>query len=250
MTKLRAEDLLALARKELGYKETPPRSNRTKYGAWYHLDGQPWCMMFVMWLYNRLDALDLLPRRTASCGQFMSAAKKAGKWITSGYKPGDVLIFTFGKSRIAEHCGILESVGNSGTLVTIEGNTAVNDNSNGGEVMRRYRQQSSVLGAFRPAYTAAVPKTLAEAARAVLDGRYGTGADRRAALTRDGFTPAVVQQIVNELAAGSRKTAETLAREVWAGKWGVNPERKERLTAAGYNYTSVCKAVNALARSA
>ena len=44
-------ELLDIARGELGYKETPANSNRTKYGAWYGLDGQPWCVMFVEWVF-------------------------------------------------------------------------------------------------------------------------------------------------------------------------------------------------------
>ena len=36
------EQILTLARKELGYRESPKNSNRTKYGKWYELDGKPW----------------------------------------------------------------------------------------------------------------------------------------------------------------------------------------------------------------
>ena len=215
MARVKAEDLLTLARKEIGYKETPANSNNTKYGGWYRLNRQPWCMMFIMWLFNRLDVLDILPCRTASCGQFMTAAKMAGNWHAGGYQPGDVVILSFNKKRTAEHCGIVESV-KDGYLVTIEGNTSAGNQSNGGEVMRRNRALTYVLGAFRPAWSAA-PETLAEAARAVLRGEYGTGQERRNSLARDGFEYAVVQRIVNELCTGSRKTANALAREVWAG---------------------------------
>lgn len=40
-----------LALKEVGTKENPPRSNRTKYGKWYGLDGFPWCAQFDCWIY-------------------------------------------------------------------------------------------------------------------------------------------------------------------------------------------------------
>lgn len=36
-----AERVLDIARAELGTKESPAGSNRTKYGKWYGLDGQP-----------------------------------------------------------------------------------------------------------------------------------------------------------------------------------------------------------------
>lgn len=238
--------VLNLARKQLGYRESPPHSNRTRYGAWYGLNGQPWCMMFLMWLFYMLGGMKLLPCRTASCGQFMRAAQEAGNWHTgTDCQPGDIVIFTFSGNRKAEHCGIVEAV-RDGYIVTIEGNTATGNDSNGGEVMRRNRAYSVVLGAFRPAYDAA-RKSLAETARAVQRGEYGSGQNRRTALEREGFSYDVVQQIVNELVHGSQKTPETLAREVWDGKWGKGAEREERLTAAGYDYQAVRDAVNDIA---
>ena len=42
-----AKKILDTALAELGYRESPFGSNRTKYGQWYGLDGQPWCVMFV-----------------------------------------------------------------------------------------------------------------------------------------------------------------------------------------------------------
>ena len=70
-----AKQLLDIARGELGYKETPANSNRTKYGAWYGLDGQPWCVMFIEWVFSR--AVVKLPIETASCTILMNAAKAA-----------------------------------------------------------------------------------------------------------------------------------------------------------------------------
>ncbi|HEV2071679.1 MAG TPA: hypothetical protein VGR26_17980 [Acidimicrobiales bacterium] len=36
-----AADVVAVANREVGVVERP--TNRTKYGAWYGLDAQPWC---------------------------------------------------------------------------------------------------------------------------------------------------------------------------------------------------------------
>lgn len=48
-----ADDVLALAASDDGYAETPAGSNRTKYGAWYGLDGNPWCAMAVShWFFH------------------------------------------------------------------------------------------------------------------------------------------------------------------------------------------------------
>ena len=142
-------DVLTIAKGELGYKESPANSNKTKFGAWYGLDGQPWCVMFVQWCFAQVGVS--LPVKTASCTALMNAAKTAGMWVTSGFKPGDVVIYDWGGDRVPDHCGIVESV--SGTTVTaIEGNTAVGNDSDGGEVMRRSRTTSQIIGAVRPVY--------------------------------------------------------------------------------------------------
>lgn len=144
-----AQALLEIARGELGTKESPAGSNRVKYATWYGLPGQPWCVMFVMWVFAQAGAA--LPTRTASCTLLMNAAKKAGSWVTSGYLPGDVVIYDWGANGVPDHCGIVESA--SGSAVTaIEGNTAVGNDSDGGEVMRRERQTRQILGAVRPRY--------------------------------------------------------------------------------------------------
>ena len=104
-------ELLDIARGELGYKETPANSNRTKYGAWYGLDGQPWCVMFVEWVFAQASVK--LPIETASCTILMNAAKSAGNWVTSNYQPGDVVIYDWGGDKRPDHCGIVEAVGSA-----------------------------------------------------------------------------------------------------------------------------------------
>lgn len=144
-----AESVLDIARKDLGYKESPPGSNRTKYGKWYGMDGQPWCMMAVQYWLDQAGVTPVI--RTASCGALMRAAKNAGAWVTGGYQPGDVVIYDFPGGAATDHTGIIE--GFDGKYVTaIEGNTSTGNDSNGGEVMRRKRKLDVVVGAWRPRY--------------------------------------------------------------------------------------------------
>ena len=147
----RATDILAIARKELGYKEYPAGSNRTKYGAWFGLNGQPWCMMFVQWCFRQADAQDLLPALTASCGALMRAAQSKEQWITSGYQPGDVVIYDFPGGAATDHCGIVITQLTDGVRA-IEGNTGAGNDTNGGQVMERTRPDRYILGAVRPHY--------------------------------------------------------------------------------------------------
>ena len=147
-----AKEILAVARVELGYKESPAGSNRTKYGAWFGLNGQPWCMMFIQWVFTQAGAESLLAARTASCGAFMRVAKAAGQWVTGVYQPGDIVIMDFpGNKAKTDHCGIVVTALTDGVR-TIEGNTGVGNDSNGGEVMERTRPLSVIIGAYRPHY--------------------------------------------------------------------------------------------------
>lgn len=150
-----AAHLLDIARAELGTKESPDGSNKVKYSTWYGLTG-PWCVMFVMWCCNQAG-VDL-PIRTASCSALRAAAQSAGMWVTGDYRPGDIVIYDWGKDGKPDHCGIIETVGGS-SVVAIEGNTAIGNDSNGGEVMRRTRTLSQIIGAVRPVYEEASMET-------------------------------------------------------------------------------------------
>lgn len=147
-----AEKVLDIARRELGNTESPAGSNRTKYGKWFGLDGYAWCMMFVMWVFAQAGALGLLPKKTASCGDLMRAAKAAGQWVTKDYRPGDVVIYDFPGGAATDHTGIIERVMLTG-VVAIEGNTSqAGSQSNGGMVCRKPRPYSQIVGVVRPKF--------------------------------------------------------------------------------------------------
>ena len=145
-----AEKVLAVARGELGNTESPAGSNRTKYGKWFGLDGYAWCMMFVMWCFSQAGALELLPKRTASCGDLMRSAKAAGYWVTEDYRPGDVVIYDFPGGAATDHCGIVETELPDYGVQAVEGNTSQSGSqSNGGGVFRRTRKKALVTAYIR-----------------------------------------------------------------------------------------------------
>lgn len=158
-----AKDVLKIAKAELGTKESPANSNKVKYNTWYYgrpVSGPdyPWCMVFVQWIFNQAG-VDL-GLKTASCTALMDYAKKQKRFITSGYKAGDILFYQFDKDPQADHTGICESA-TSTTVTIIEGNTsATGSQSNGGAVCRKTRNRSCVLGAYRPKYSVPVTVTL------------------------------------------------------------------------------------------
>lgn len=73
-------------------------------------------------------------------------------WSTTPQR-GDVVFFDFsGKHSSRSHVGIIEKVNADGSLATIEGNTSVTSQDNGGAVMRRTRYKYQVTSYGRPAY--------------------------------------------------------------------------------------------------
>ena len=138
------KDVLDVARKELGNTESPAGSNRTKYGKWMGLDGQPWCMSFVQWCCAQ--AGHLLPYRTGSCSDLLGWYRRNHpEQVFTTPKPGDIIIYNFG------HTGFVESVG-SGTITAIEGNTSAGEagsQDNGGGVFRRTRSKKLVTAYIR-----------------------------------------------------------------------------------------------------
>ena len=146
------KNLLDIARKELGNTESPAGSNRTKYGKWFGLDGNPWCMMFIMWCFYMAGVK--LPKSTGSCGELMRAAQAAGCWVATNFQPGDVVIYDFsGKRSTTQHCGIVEAVLPDYGVRAIEGNTSTSGSQdNGGMVCRKTREQKYIIGAVRPTF--------------------------------------------------------------------------------------------------
>ena len=141
-------DVLKIAAADIGYTESPPNSNKTKYGEWYGMNGQPWCMMAVQYWFDQAGSP--LPYKTASCSALERwyRSNKPGSVYTTP-APGDVVIYNFG------HTGIVESV--SGSKITaIEGNTSAGSSgsqNNGGGVYRRTRSISLATAFLRPDYS-------------------------------------------------------------------------------------------------
>lgn len=150
-----ASKVIDVALKEVGYKESPPNSNRTKYGEAYGWNGVPWCVIFLWWCFRQAGMSKLFygGGKVASCSQFMNWAKISGQWVTGDYRRGDMVIFDFpGTAYTTDHIGIITDVTGS-TIVTVEGNTsATGSQSNGGMVLQKTRPLSQVIGAIRPDY--------------------------------------------------------------------------------------------------
>ncbi len=127
---------LPFARKEIGVKEHPPNSNdgprvevlRNGKGP------EPWCADFVEWCLERAG----WERPTFNWSYCPS-------WVAA-------------RDAVADHLGLVAYVASLSAFRSIEGNTAIGNNSNGGQVMLRSRNRSDVAAFIRlPASLAHLP---------------------------------------------------------------------------------------------
>lgn len=149
------EKVILLAQNEIGITEDA--NGRVKYSDEYGLPGQPWCMMFLWWLYWKCGMSDIFygGNKTASCGALWRWAVKMGYTVGSP-KRGDIVILSFRKlkdgSRETSHCGIITGE-NLTNINTIEGNTCeYGSQDNGGHVMAQNRNKRLVYGYIRLPY--------------------------------------------------------------------------------------------------
>ena len=152
-----SEEIVIIATQELGNQEVPV--NKTKYGKWYGLDGNPWCAMFVSWVYGQAGLSATVAASTkkgfASCDAGLKWFAKKGKLVPIGdAQPGDIACFQFDDDAQPDHVGIIiKNNTKLKRLVCIEGNTAGDakgSQSNGDGVYKKKRPYSLVMAVARP----------------------------------------------------------------------------------------------------
>ena len=150
------ERALAQARIHLGEKESPAGSNKQPFGAWYGMNGVPWCAIFASYCYAHVGS------KTFSAGRFYAyvpfivndaRAGRNGLSVTRDPQPGDLACYDWERNGIADHVGLFEHWTDMprSTFAAVEGNTALSNDSNGGQVMQRTRKASQVQAFVRVA---------------------------------------------------------------------------------------------------
>jgi len=125
------KSMVDIALEQVGYHEknrdgSRGRGNFTQFGAWYGMDGQPWCAMFVSWAADRAGMLNNTVPKHASTSRGAAAYKEKGLYATraSGYIPreGDAIYFSRGGRMF--HVGIVVAFDpETNRVYTVEGNT-------------------------------------------------------------------------------------------------------------------------------
>jgi hypothetical protein len=150
---------LAEAVKYIGVKEDPPSSNKTQFGVWFGVNGVAWCNIFVSYCFAKGSNYIIANQFKGGHGAGVYAGKgcsyvptteawlrATGMW--SGRVnplPGDIAIYNWDGGD-PDHIGIVSKYIGNGNFEAIEGNTAIGNDSNGGEVMRRVRNLTQVDG--------------------------------------------------------------------------------------------------------
>ena len=145
---------LNIAKSQIGVKENPPGSNIVKYSREYGIIG-PWCAMFVTWCFVHAGSKNAF--KLGARWSFVPWIVGAGRNRTFGFRtipwsevrPGDLVCYDWERDGTADHIGIFEQRTSSTSFTAIEGNTALGNDSNGGEVMRRGRFLNQVQAFVR-----------------------------------------------------------------------------------------------------
>lgn len=156
------QQFIEAARFEVGYTESPPGSNKTKFAAEAgHANGYAWCHTFLVAVAKRTglvipDGVAWTAYTPAGLNQWRQAER-----LHSTPQVGDWAYIDFPDSTYrVQHVALVTAIHSDGTISTIEGNTSSSDagsQSNGGGVFARRRHRSVVKGYGRPAYASAIP---------------------------------------------------------------------------------------------
>lgn len=140
--------------KNTGMKEHPAGSNISTVSKWYGLTG-PWCAMTGIWAYALAGSKVFTKANGhkynwAYVPNIVADARRGVHGLTLLHEPtpGCGVCYDWpGESKgIADHYGTFEKwiSKRNGTFYAREGNTAVGNDSNGGELMQRERSVSLV----------------------------------------------------------------------------------------------------------
>jgi CHAP domain len=155
-TKTTRQKALDASKTYIGVKEAPPHSNKTQFGAWYGVNGQPWCAIFCTYCFV-VDAGGspsfVKGKNYAYVPYIVSDARnnRNGLSVTNTPMAGDLVCYDWGYDGTFDHVGLFEAWTSGNYFQAIEGNTSSDssgDQSNGGAVCRKQRSVTSQKTVF------------------------------------------------------------------------------------------------------
>lgn len=139
------------AERWIGTKEQPAGSNRCEpFTGWYGMIG-PWCAVFTSWCMDKAGFKYISPASANwAYVPYIVADARAGRdglrlVSYADVEPGDLVCYDWDNDGVADHVGFFQRKSNQSSFTAVEGNTAVGNDSNGGQVMVRTRFTSDVI---------------------------------------------------------------------------------------------------------
>lgn len=141
----------ALHEAALHVHESPWGSNEQKYGAWYGLDGQPWCAIFFTYCECVVGSSRIFRRGVDTAWAYwLEEQARAGHpllHLTNDPEPGDGVVYHHGQGHIERFYRWTDR--GRGEFEAVGGNTSVSGSQdNGGAVLVRRRTLSWAPTAF------------------------------------------------------------------------------------------------------
>ena len=154
------KDIVGFAKTQLDYKEKS--GNKTYFGAWYGMNGQPWCAMFICWAAAKSHVPTTVIPKLATADRGWAKKKKvyykSAQWGgTYVPKAGDLIYFSWSVRDYADHIGLVSGTGKVKGVTyvyTIEGNKHDKVKAGSYALDNRY-----ILGYTSPKYGGTVPTT-------------------------------------------------------------------------------------------
>ncbi len=126
----------------LGVKESPAGSNMQMFGAWYRMNGVPWCAIFDSYCFGHTGRDSFRYSYVPAIYQDARAGRN-GLQVVWTPRRGDLALYDFNGEQLA-HVAFFDSKINSSTFKDLGGNTGATDLANGGEVARGTRYFNQV----------------------------------------------------------------------------------------------------------
>ena len=154
-----ALDIVHTAQQQVGFVEGA--NNDNPYGTWYGMNNQPYCAMFVSWVFAQNNLSHLVAAQTTKGFAYCPAGLawfQQKSCVVNKYdgRPGDLVFFSFNGNGQADHIEIIVDASKDG-ITTVGANTSPDhaltaSQANGNGVYLRHRPYLYVLAIVRPQY--------------------------------------------------------------------------------------------------
>lgn len=132
LTGIWSQDVLAIARSQIGYRESTKNyqvledgetiHGYTRYGQWYGIPYGNWCAMFVSFCLHYADVEDM--PLDSVCANWITALSEVGLYRPADEyvpQPGDLVFFDWDADGLSNHVGLVAELEDH-QITTIEGN--------------------------------------------------------------------------------------------------------------------------------